>query len=132
MYTRLGSAIHVDATTLTRAGLDDEDDTLAKEYKTKMIPARNVAPRALGELLRGQPTSDAKIRFAWMCCVGPSIARATAVRLESSTGTLHVLTDAETWLREVSRSIPIVKRRLTELLGPGTVKHIAVKQRGPS
>lgn len=115
-----------------RAGVDDAGDTLWEEYKTKMIPARDVAPRALGDLLRGQPTSDAKIRFAWTCCVGPSIARATAVRLESSTGTLHVLTDAETWRREVSRSIPVVKHRLTELLGPGTVKRIAVKRRGPS
>ena len=97
-----------------------------------MILARDVAPRALSELLRSQPTSDAKVRFAWMCCVGTSIARATAVRLESSTGTLHVFTDADTWRREVSRSIPIVKRRLTELLGPGTVTRITVKRRGPS
>ena len=97
-----------------------------------MLPARDVAPRALGELLRGQPTSAAKVRFAWTSCVGTSMARATAVRLDTSSGTLHVITDAETWRREVSRSIPLVKRRLSELLGPGTVKRITVRRRGPS
>ena len=108
-------------------------DTLEQQYILHpMIPARDVAPRALGELLRRQPTSDAKIRFAWMCCVGTSIAHATAVRLDSVSGTLHVITDAEAWRREVSRSIPIVTRRMTELLGPGTVKRITVKRRGPA
>ena len=118
---------------LMRAGVDGTGDTLAEEYIFHaMIAARDVVPGVLTELLRGQPTSDAKIRFAWMCCVGTSIARATAVRLESSTGTLHVFTDSETWRREVSRSVPTVKHRLTELLGPGTVKRITVKRRGPS
>ena len=97
-----------------------------------MIPARDVAPRALGELLRGQPTSDGKVRFAWASCVGTAMARATAVRLDTASGTLHVLTDAESWRREVSRSIPIVKRRLSDLLGPGTVKRISVRRRGAS
>ena len=97
-----------------------------------MIPARDVAPRALGELLRGQPTSHAKVRFAWSSCVGTSMARATAVRLDTASGTLHVTTDAETWRREVYRSSPMVKRRLAELLGPGTVKRISVKRRGTS
>ena len=94
-----------------------------------MISARDVAARALGELLRRQPMSDAKVRFAWRSCVGVSIARATAVRFDKSSGTLVVITDAEAWRQEVHRSIPVVSTRMNELLGRGTVKKITVEQR---
>ena len=58
-----------------------------------MIAARDCAPRAIGELLRGQPLSKAKIRFAWHTSVGSSMARATSVELDPK-GTLYVRTDS--------------------------------------
>ena len=94
-----------------------------------MISARDVAAKALGELLRRQPMSDAKVRFAWRSSVGVSIARATAVRFDKNSGTLVVITDAEAWRQEVHRSVPVVSSRMNELLGRGTVKRITVERR---
>ena len=92
-----------------------------------MIPAREVAPRALGEALRRQPMSAAKVRFAWQSSVGTSIARVTSVVLDE-TGTLHVNAQSEHWRREISRSIVVIKERLAHLLGPDAVKRVSVKR----
>ena len=91
-----------------------------------MIPVREVAPRAVTTLLRDQPLTAAKVRFAWGASVGPAMARATAVDLAAD-GTLHVAADGEHWRKEIARSIAIIVRRLRELLGRGVVKRIAVK-----
>ena len=94
-----------------------------------MFPTRDVAPRALGEILKRQPMSDAKIRFAWLSSVGPSLGRATSVMLDSR-GTLRVTADTEHWRREVARSRLAITRRLADLLGAGIVKKLSVKRRG--
>ena len=94
-----------------------------------MFPTRDVAPRALGEILKRQPMSDAKIRFAWLSSVGPSLGRATSVMLDSR-GTLRVTAETEHWRREIARSRLAITRRLTDLLGAGTVKKLSVKRRG--
>ena len=94
-----------------------------------MIAARDCAPRAIGELLRGQPLSKAKIRFAWHTSVGSSMARATSVELDPK-GTLYVRTDSEHWRRETIRSAGVIKQRLARLLGRHVVKRVAVRQRG--
>ena len=93
-----------------------------------MLPTREVAPRALGELLKRQPMSDAKLNFAWLTSVGPSVARATSVALDEA-GTLRVTTETEHWRREISRSRLVITRRLTDLLGAGSVKTLSVKRR---
>ena len=71
--------------------------------------------------------SDAKIRFAWESSVGNSMARATSVQFDTS-GTLHIKTDTEEWRREISRSIPIINKRLGQVLGSSVVRRIIVKR----
>lgn len=91
-----------------------------------MIPVREVAPRAVTSLLREQPLTSAKVRFAWCASVGTAMARATAVDLAAD-GTLHVAADGEHWRKETARSVVVIRRRLRELLGRGVVKRIALK-----
>ncbi len=90
-----------------------------------MTPARHCAARALGNVLRRQPLSNAKVRFAWTATVGAALARATTVRLRSD-GTLLVRTATDPWRRETYRSRRVIRERLAELLGTGVIKRIDV------
>ena len=93
-----------------------------------MIPVRELAPRAVVDLLRGQPLTDDKVRFAWRAAVGPALARATAAHLAAD-GTLYVAADGEHWRRETSRSLGVIRPRVRGLLGADVVKRIVVKNR---
>ncbi len=81
-------------------------------------------PGALVELLRGSPTSDGKVTFAWKAAVGPAIERVTHVKLERKV--LLVETASGQWSSEVMRSAPIILKRLQSLLGADTVNRIEV------
>jgi hypothetical protein len=94
-----------------------------------VIPARHCATRALGNVLRRQPPSDAKIRFAWTAVVGGALARVTTVRLRSD-GTLLVRAASDAWRRETYRSRRVIRERLTELLGAGVVRKLDVTSEG--
>ena len=92
-----------------------------------MLVARDVAPQAVAALLRGQPLTAAKVRFAWGAAVGAAMSRATTVALAAD-GTLRVAAAGSHWRRETARSTAVVARRLAELLGPGVIKRIVVKE----
>ncbi len=94
-----------------------------------VLLARDIAPRAVGQLLRDQPLTPAKVRFAWHASVGPSMGRATSVELRDD-GTLTVRAQDEHWRRETARSAGMIRRRLTELLGKNVVLRITVSGRG--
>ena len=94
-----------------------------------MLSTRDVAPQALGELLKRQPISHGKVQFAWLSAVGPTMARVTSVALDSA-GTLHVTTESEHWRRETMRSTVVIKRRLSSLLGASVVKKLSVGRKG--
>jgi Dna[CI] antecedent DciA-like protein len=90
-------------------------------------PLNSAIPGALAELLRDAPLSPGKVSFAWRAAVGPALERETAVRLVD--GTLVVDAASRLWAREVTRSSPIILRRLQTLLGSDTVVGISVRQR---
>lgn len=90
-----------------------------------MLPVRDVAPHAVLELLRGQPLTAAKVRFAWRASVGPAMANATSVELAAD-GTLHVAAAGGHWRTETARSLAVIRPRLGALLGRGAIKRIAV------
>ena len=92
-----------------------------------MLSTRQLAPRVVGELLRGQPLSPAKVRFAWRTTVGSSMAQATSVTLDAN-GTLLVRADGEHWRRETARSAGVIARRLGDLLGKQVVKRVTVRR----
>jgi predicted nucleic acid-binding Zn ribbon protein len=89
-----------------------------------MLPLSSGLPGALVELLRGSPTSDGKVTFAWKAAVGPAIERVTNVKLER--GVLLVEAVNAQWAREVRRASPVILPRLHSLLGVDTVERIEV------
>lgn len=94
-----------------------------------MISVRDVAPGAVGALLRDQPLTAAKAAFAWRAAVGAAMARATSIELAAN-GTLRVSAENDHWRRETRRSAGVVRRRLARLLGPDAVRRIVVDGRG--
>jgi predicted nucleic acid-binding Zn ribbon protein len=84
-------------------------------------------PGALVEMLRGAPLSQGKVGFAWRAAVGSAVEKVTSVHLEGRV----LLVDAagHAWAREVTRSSPVILKRLQTLLGPDTVNSIAVRER---
>jgi hypothetical protein len=92
-----------------------------------MRPLNSAIPGALAELLRDAPLSPGKVSFAWRAAVGPALERETSVRLVE--GTLLVDAASRLWAREVTRSSPIILRRLQTLLGADAVVGISVRKR---
>ena len=90
-----------------------------------MLLVQQCVKRALGEVLRRQPLSAAKVRFAWQTTVGTAMARATSVRVRAD-GTLDVHANTEHWRHETTRSANVIQTRLSELLGGDVVKRVVV------
>jgi hypothetical protein len=90
-----------------------------------MKPLAETSIRALRALLDGQPTTDAKVGFAWRIAAGPTLARAGTLSW-SENGTLVIVARTEDWRRELSRAAPLLTERVNQLLGPGVVRRIAV------
>ena len=93
-----------------------------------MLSTKDLAPKVVSELLRDQPLSPEKVRFAWRVTVGNSMARATSVKLEEN-GTLVVYAEGDHWRRETTRSARVIKQRLRTLLGGNIVRRVRVKVR---
>jgi hypothetical protein len=83
------------------------------------------AVSALKTLLDGQPTTAAKVSFAWAIAAGPTLARAATVTW-SANGTLDVVARTEVWRQEIVRARPLIARRVAELVGPDTVRRIVI------
>jgi predicted nucleic acid-binding Zn ribbon protein len=90
-----------------------------------LLPLNDAAYGALRVLLRETSISPGKVCFAWTAIVGPAIERATTVRLEGDT--LIVETTSAQWAREVSRSTPVILRRLKGYLGDDVVRGMSVR-----
>ena len=95
-----------------------------------MIAARHCVTSALRTLLRDQPLSTGKVSFAWSAAVGRTLDRVTSVSLRQD-GTLRVRADDRHWAREIGRSTSLIKSRVNQLLGDGTVTRIDVTTDGP-
>jgi len=93
-----------------------------------MEPLDITATRAVRHLLADQPTTPAKINFAWMVAAGPQLGRAATITWID--GTLHVLARDEAWRREISRARSVIAERLSQLLGPDVVRTIRVRAAG--
>jgi hypothetical protein len=90
-----------------------------------MRALRDTATTALSDLLAAQPTTPAKIEFAWRIAAGPALARATEVKWNGD-GVLVVKPATPAWHREVTRACPMVTARLAQLLGRDVVRYIRV------
>jgi predicted nucleic acid-binding Zn ribbon protein len=93
-------------------------------YHTTVNPIQHVAPTVLAEIIRRQPASKEKTRFAWQLAVGPSLARVTTVDLRN--GVLRVTAADARWTREIQRSSELVLARLQHLLGADVVARLSI------
>jgi predicted nucleic acid-binding Zn ribbon protein len=91
-----------------------------------VIPAYQVIPAVLAEVLRKAPLCPEKVEFAWRAAVGPAVARVTSVSLDPD-GVLHVGSSEAHWTTEVRRSSKLILARLESMLGAGVVKRIATR-----
>jgi hypothetical protein len=94
-------------------------------YHLGMEPLSSTAAPALRVLLDDQPTTPAKVVFAWTIVAGPALSRATTP-VWSSDGTLYVRARTEAWREEVRRSKAVLLERLNQLLGAGIVRRLDV------
>jgi Dna[CI] antecedent, DciA len=86
------------------------------DFEVIVIAVQGVLPGVLIELVRRQPTTPAKVEFAWRTSVGPALARASRVTL-GERGTLIIHVDDPHWRREVQHALPTLRARLERLLG---------------
>lgn len=84
-------------------------------------------PGALVEILRDAPLSQGKVGFAWRAAVGPALGKVTSVHLEGKV--LLVDAASKAWAREVTRSSPVILKRLQTLLGKDTLSSITARER---
>jgi len=89
-------------------------------------PLHATAGPALRTILDGQPTTPAKVTFAWQIAAGAALARATTCTW-STDGTLTVRASNESWRREVRRARPLLVARLNSLLGAGVVDRLDIR-----
>lgn len=83
------------------------------------------ATHALRLLLDGQPTTPAKVAFAWRMAAGAALARGTEPDWRD--GVLVVRARTEAWRKELRHARPILTARVQELVGPDVVKKIVIE-----
>jgi predicted nucleic acid-binding Zn ribbon protein len=93
-----------------------------------MIPAHNILPGVVAEMIRRQPLSPAKVTFAWRAAAGAAVARATRVDLRED-GVLLVFVADVRWRREIEPALGMLRTKLATLLGDA-VRWIDVRDVG--
>jgi hypothetical protein len=91
-----------------------------------MQSVRNTATAVLRTLLQDQPTTAAKVTFAWQIAAGTALSRAAECSW-SEDGILVIRTRDAAWKREIQRARPLIAHRLGELLGPDVVRSIVIR-----
>jgi hypothetical protein len=90
-----------------------------------MQPVRDTASEALRTLLASQPTTAAKVLFAWRLAAGSSLAR--AAQAEWSDGTLRLAPATTAWRKELLRARPVLLERLRHWLGADVIQAIVIE-----
>ncbi|MGH9408186.1 MAG: DciA family protein [Vicinamibacterales bacterium] len=85
-----------------------------------MLPVQSILPGVVAEIVRRQPPSPERTRFAWTAVVGAAIARATTI--ETRGAVLIVSARDVRWAREIERNRDVILSRLQLLLGAGLTR----------
>jgi Dna[CI] antecedent DciA-like protein len=91
-----------------------------------MLALKDTANDVLRDLLANQPTTAAKVTFAWQIAAGAAMARAAQVAWTGD-GTLRLRPRDAAWRRELQRARPVIAERLTQLLGGNVVRAIVIE-----
>jgi predicted nucleic acid-binding Zn ribbon protein len=90
-----------------------------------MESLHGTANHALRALLDGQPTTPAKVAFAWRMAAGASLSRAGEPEWRDGVLVVRARTDA--WRRELRHARPVLTTRIQELVGSDVVKKIVIE-----
>jgi predicted nucleic acid-binding Zn ribbon protein len=93
-------------------------------YTRSMIPLQQFVTGVVAEVIRRQPSSQARTTFAWEVSVGAAIARVTTAELVD--GVLVVRARDPRWTVEVKRAEDTILKRMQHLLGPASVTRIVL------
>ena len=94
-----------------------------------MRALQQTIPDVLIDIVRRQPTTPAKVDFAWRTAVGAAMARAARVTLDPE-GTLLIEPSDAYWRHEIEHSLSVVRSRLETLLGDALVRITVATPRG--
>jgi len=95
-----------------------------------MHPVRDTAGAVLRTLLHDQPTTPAKVMFAWQMAAGATLSRVTECAWTED-GTLRVRARSAAWQREIRFARPMIAERLRQFLGADVVRKIVVEDASP-
>ena len=88
-------------------------------------PLQAIETSALRAVLDLQPTTPAKIAFAFRMAAGAALGRA-GTPVWSSDGTLYVRAQSDAWRTELRHAAPILLARLRDLVGQDVVRRIDI------
>jgi hypothetical protein len=95
-----------------------------------MHPLRDSATEALRDLLTAQPTTAAKVLFAWRMAAGTAMSR--AAHAEWTDGTLRLAPATTAWRKELLRARPVLLERLRHWLGAEVIQAIVIESSSES
>jgi predicted nucleic acid-binding Zn ribbon protein len=91
-----------------------------------MESLNNAAGDVLRRLLASQPTTPAKVAFAWRMAAGDALGRAGDPCWRED-GVLVVRASSDAWRREIRRATPMLLARVRELVGVDVVRKIVIE-----
>jgi len=94
-----------------------------------MKPLQQASLPVLRRLLAGQPTTAAKIGFAWQVVAGAPLARHGSLDWRDD-GVLHIRPTGAVWGRELRANRDVLLERLHELLGRNVVTRLVIDADG--
>ena len=91
-----------------------------------MESLNNAAGDVLRRLLASQPTTPAKVAFAWRMAAGAALGRAGDPSWRED-GVLVVRASSDAWRREIRRATPMLLARVREFVGSDVVRKIVIE-----
>ena len=91
-----------------------------------MQSMRDTAPDVLRKILASQPTTEAKVLFAWRMAAGPAMARAARAAWTPD-GILRLTPADPAWRREIRRARGTLVARLQHWLSAEIVRTIVIE-----
>jgi hypothetical protein len=91
-----------------------------------MEPLSTTENAALRRVLESQPTTPAKVAFAWRMAAGLALGRATTIEWRPE-GVLRIRASGDAWRREVRSARGVLLRRMQDLLGGDVIARIEIE-----
>jgi predicted nucleic acid-binding Zn ribbon protein len=91
-----------------------------------MESLNTAAGDVLRRLLASQPTTPAKVAFAWRMAAGSALGRAGDPSWRAD-GVLVIRVSSDAWRREIRRAAPMLLSRVRELVGGDVVRKIVIE-----